>query len=435
VKLGDWLRQQGVTRLDFARRCGLSPAAVTGLCNNPEPWLSRETAAAVARVTGGAVTPNDFLGTELLGLAPGQEMPVTHASITEAIEAFARGEIVIVTDDDDRENEGDLVVAASHCTPEKMAFIIRNSCGIVCAPITTSEAKRLRLDPMVASNDAPLGTAFTVTVDVKHGLTTGISAEQRCNTVRALANGNMGASDFVRPGHVFPLIAKDGGVLMRSGHTEAAVDLCRLAKLPAVGVICELANDDGTVMKGPQITAFAETHGLKLISVADLIAYRQAREKLVERVGTFPVKTEWGELTGYAYTTPFEPMQQFAFVHGRIGDGRNTLVRLHRSNVVADVIEGGRTIEAVMRRFAQEGRGVLVYLRDGTAGVPLSQLPAGEDEAEAARVRQWREVGLGAQILRDLGVVSIRNISSAARSYVGLSGFGIELVGDEPLEG
>ncbi|WP_128564066.1 3,4-dihydroxy-2-butanone-4-phosphate synthase [Methylobacterium crusticola] len=362
-------------------------------------------------------------------------MPVTHASMNEAIDAFARGEIVIVTDDDDRENEGDLVVAASLCTPEKMAFIIRNTCGIVCAPITPGEARRLRLEPMVTSNDAPLGTAFTVTVDVKHGLTTGISAEQRCNTVRALANGNMGAADFVRPGHVFPLIARDGGVLMRSGHTEAAVDLCRLARLPPVGVICELANDDGTVMKGPQIAAFAEKHGLRQISVAELIAYRQAREKLVERVGSFPVKTEWGALTGYAYTTPFEPMQQFAFVHGRIGEGRDVLVRLHRSNVVADVIEGGRTIEAVMRRFAQEGRGVLVYLRDGTAGVPLSQFPDGAgDGAEAARVRQWREVGLGAQILRDLGVVSIRNISSASRAYVGLSGFGIEMVGDEPLE-
>src|SRR4051794_24998123 len=249
-------------------------------------------------------------------------------SITEALEAFARGEIVVVTDDDDRENEGDLVVAASHCTTEKMAFIIRNGCGIVCAPLTGDEARRLHLSPMVAVNDAPLGTAFTVSVDVKHGLTTGISAEQRCNTVRALANGNMGAADFVRPGHVFPLIARDGGVLMRSGHTEAAVDLCRLAKLPPVGVICELANDDGTVMKGPQIDAFAQTHGLKKISVAELIAYRQAREKLVERVGTFPVKTEWGSLTGYAYTTPFEPMQQFAFVHGRVGEGRDVLVRL-----------------------------------------------------------------------------------------------------------
>lgn len=358
--------------------------------------------------------------------------PVPQCSVTEAIEAFARGEIVVVTDDDDRENEGDLVVAASLCTPEKMAFIIRNTCGIVCAPITLDEARRLHLDPMVASNDAPLGTAFTVTVDVRHGLTTGISAEQRCNTVRALANGNMGAGDFVRPGHVFPLIARDGGVLMRSGHTEAAVDLCKLAGLPPVGVICELANDDGTVMKGPQIDTFAEQHSLKRVSVADLIAYRQARDRLVERVGTFPVKTEFGAMTGYAYVTPFEPIQQFAFVHGAIGDGRNVPVRLHRSNVVADVIEGGGQIESVMRRFAKEGRGILVYLRDGTAGVPLNRYA--EEGAEAQRVRQWREVGLGAQILRDLGVVSIRNLSSSSRSYVGLSGFGIELVSEEPLE-
>src|ERR687889_1229315 len=186
-------------------------------------------------------------------------------SVTEAVEAFARGEIVIVTDDDDRENEGDLIVAASLCTPEKMAFIIRHTCGIVCAPLTPEEARRLRFDPMVSSNDAPLGTAFTVTVDVKHGLTTGISAEQRSNTVRALANNNMGAADFVRPGHVFPLIAKDGGVLMRSGHTEAAVDLCKLANLPPVAAICELANDDGTVKRGREVGAFAERHGLKRI--------------------------------------------------------------------------------------------------------------------------------------------------------------------------
>ncbi|WP_071000321.1 3,4-dihydroxy-2-butanone-4-phosphate synthase [Methylobacterium sp. C1] len=358
-----------------------------------------------------------------------------YSRVTETVAAFARGEIVVVTDDDDRENEGDLVVAASLCTPEKMAFIIRNTCGIVCAPITQNEARRLRLDPMVASNDAPLGTAFTVTVDVKHGLTTGISAEQRCNTVRALANGNMGAGDFVRPGHVFPLIARDGGVLMRSGHTEAAVDLCRLAELPPVGVICELANDDGAVMKGPQIEAFAEKHGLKQVSVADLIAYRQARDRLVERIGSFPIKTEFGPLTGYAFVTPFDAVQQFAFVHGEIGDGRDVLVRLHRSNVVADAIEGGRQIRSVMRRFAEEGRGVLVYLRDGTAGVPLSRFAAGsEGGAEAQRVRQWREVGLGAQILRDLGVSSIRNISGSPRSYVGLTGFGIEIVGGEPLD-
>ena len=240
-------------------------------------------------------------------------MSDSHSRVDAAIKAFAKGEIVVVTDDDDRENEGDLFVAASLCTPEKMAFVIRNTSGIVCAPLGGDHARRLHLDPMVAENDAPLGTAFTVSVDVRHGLTTGISAEERCNTVRALANDNSGAADFVRPGHVFPLIAREGGVLMRSGHTEAAVDLCKLANLPPVGVICELANDDGTVMKGPQIVAFAETHKLKRISVADLIAYRQARDRLVERVGHFQVQSAHGAMTAHVYSTPFETIQQFAF--------------------------------------------------------------------------------------------------------------------------
>src|SRR5258705_3421905 len=184
-------------------------------------------------------------------------MPVFEMQrVEDVIAACAKGELVVVTDDDDRENEGDLFIAASLCTQEKMAFIIRHTSGIVCAPLSSEEARRLRLDPMVAANDAPLGTAFTITVDVRHGLTTGISADERTNTVRALANGNSGAADFVRPGHVFPLVAKDGGVLMRSGHTEACVDLCRLAGMPPVGVLAELMNDDGTVMRGEAVKAF-----------------------------------------------------------------------------------------------------------------------------------------------------------------------------------
>ena len=353
-------------------------------------------------------------------------------SVHDAIAAIAKGEIVVVTDDDDREAEGDLVIAASMVTPEKMAFIIRNSCGIVCAPLTGEDARRLNLAPMVAANDAPLGTAFTVTVDVKHGMTTGISAEQRANTARALANGNMGAADFVRPGHVFPLIAKDGGVLMRSGHTEAAVDLCKLAGLPAVGVICELANDDGTVMAGEQITEFAARHKLKRISVADLISYRQAREKLVERVASFPVKTPVGEMTGYAFVTKFDQVQHFAFVMGDIGDGLNVPVRLHRANILADVFGGGTVIHKALSRFKAEGRGVLVYLRDGTAGVPVTPTATDTIASDDARTQQWREIGLGAQILRDLGVSSIRLRTSAAKTnYVGLSGFGIEIAAVE----
>jgi 3,4-dihydroxy 2-butanone 4-phosphate synthase/GTP cyclohydrolase II len=288
---------------------------------------------------------------------------------------------------------------------------------------------------MVAANDAPLGTAFTVSVDFRHGVSTGISADDRTNTVRALANGNTGPSDFVRPGHVFPLIAKDGGVLMRSGHTEACIDLCRLAGLPPVGVLSELMNDDGTVMRGGQVAAFAERHGLRRISIADLIAYRQAREKLVERVGEFPVASEIGPLAGYAYVTPFDPVHHMAFVYGRVGDGRGVLARLHRADVIGDVFGGAKTIRAALQRFSAEGRGVILYLRDGTAGVPTHAIPQdGERGSDAARNRSWREIGLGAQILKDLGISSIRLLSSRQWTYVGLAGFGIEIDKTETLE-
>jgi 3,4-dihydroxy 2-butanone 4-phosphate synthase/GTP cyclohydrolase II len=430
MKLGHWLKRNGVTRTDFARRIGLSPGAVTLICREHGSWLSRETAERIVAETMGAVTPNDFLSA-----GPPAHIGLDMLNpVADAIQAFARGEIVVVTDDDDRENEGDLIVAASLCTTEKMAFIIRNCCGIVCAPLTGELARRLNLSPMVAVNDAPLGTAFTVSVDVRHGLTTGISAEQRTNTVRALANHNMGASDFVRPGHVFPLVAKDGGVLMRSGHTEAAVDLCKLASLPPVAVICELANDDGTVMVGRQIEAFAEKHKIKRISVADLIAYRQAREKLVERVASFPIKTPIGELQGYAYRTPFDPVLHFAFVHGDIGDGRNVPARLHRADILSDIFGGG-PIPRVLNRFKAEERGALVYLREGTAGVPANLSAAHATASDEVRATQWREIGLGAQILRDLGVTSIRLRTDNPRTYVGLSGFGIEISAVEPLDG
>jgi len=356
--------------------------------------------------------------------------------IRAAVEAFSRGELVIVADDDDRENEGDLFVAASLCTSEKMAFIIRHTSGIVCAPLAQEEARRLHLDPMVARNDAPLGTAFTVSVDVRHGLTTGISAEERTNTVRALANGNMGAADFARPGHVFPLVAKEGGVLMRSGHTEACVDLCRLAGLPPVGVLAELMNDDGTVMRGPEIAAFAAHHKIARVTIADLIAHRQARDKLIERMGEFPVDSEIGALTGYAFQTPFDPFYHMAFVYGQIGEGRNVLTRLHRANLILDVFGGAKAIHRTLGRFKSEGRGVLVVLRDGAAGVPVVAIPKSEETASGeARIRQWREVGLGAQILKDLGVSSIRLLSSSRHmTYVGLSGFGIEIVGTDLIE-
>lgn len=431
MKLSDWLATHGISRIEFARRTRLSPSAVTQLCNNEAAWLSRETAEVIFRETKGSVTPNDFLSP--FDPAPADELRV--APVAEAVEAFARGEFLVVTDDDDRENEGDLFVAASKCTPDKMAFMIRHTSGIVCAPVAGDIARRLRLDPMVAANDAPLGTAFTVSVDVRHGLTTGISADERTATVRALANGNSGAGDFVRPGHVFPLIAKDGGVLMRTGHTEACVDLCRLAKMPLVGVLAELTNDDGSVMRGPAVAAFAHRHNIKRISVADLIAYRQERERLVKRIATFPVETSIGEVVGHTFITPFDQVHHFAFVYGEIGDGHAVPARLHRAHVVGDVFGGAKLVNLALERFKAEGRGVLVYLRDGAAGVPVLPVADSEDvKSEVKRERQWREIGLGAQILRDLNVVSIKNLVSRPQAYVALSGFGIEIAETALLE-
>jgi 3,4-dihydroxy 2-butanone 4-phosphate synthase/GTP cyclohydrolase II len=359
---------------------------------------------------------------------------VSQSHVPQAVDAFGRGEIVVVTDDDDRENEGDLILAAVHATPEKMAFVIRNTCGIVTAPLTAETARRLHLAPMVAENDAIHGTAFTVSVDYRHGTTSGISAEERTLTIRNLANGNAGPADFVRPGHIFPLVAKDGGVLMRSGHTEAAIDLCRLAGIAPVAAICELVNDDGTVMRGPQVQAFAEKHGLKRISVADLIAYRQAREKLVTRVAEFTVPSEIGELAGYAYVTPFDKVHHYAFVYGNIGDGSNLPTRLHRANVLEDVFGGAKPIHVALSRFKAAGRGVLVYLRDGTSGVPATSVAEEISRSEHERNIQWREVGLGAQILRDLRISSIQLLATRSRTYVGLAGFGIEITATEPLE-
>ena len=352
--------------------------------------------------------------------------------VAEAIAAVKRGEMVVVTDDDDRENEGDLVMAAMHATPEKLAFIVRHTSGIVCAPIPRETARRLQLQPMVADNDSPHGTAFTVSVDFRHGTTTGISAEERCITVRALANSNVGPADFVRPGHVFPLIAQDGGVLTRSGHTEAAVDLCRLAGLEPVGVISELVNDDGTVKRGAQVAAFAREHGLRLISVADLIAWRERREKLVERVGEFPITTHAGPATAYAYRTPYDTTQHLAVVFGEIGDGRGIPVRLQRESIVEDVFGEKSGLDAVLKRLSEAGRGVVVYLREGSVGVAGTSGRTREGlgqqtGSEATRDEQWREIGIGAQILKDLGVKSIRLIASRERRYVGLAGFGIAI--------
>ncbi|MEQ8481656.1 MAG: 3,4-dihydroxy-2-butanone-4-phosphate synthase [Hoeflea sp.] len=364
-------------------------------------------------------------------------MPYDQARVVDAIRAMEAGEIVVVTDDGGRENEGDLIVAAVHCTPEKMAFIVRHTSGIVCTPMPREEAKRLNLSAMVADNDSAHTTAFTVSVDYKHGTTTGISADDRTLTARNLANPNAGADDFTRPGHIFPLVAREGGVLMRSGHTEAAVDLCKLAGLPPVAVICELVNDDGTVTRGEQVDAFSVRHGLKQVSVADLIAYRQRKETLIEHVDSFDVETVAGAAKAYSYKLPWDPMHHLAVVFGDIRDGVDIPVRLHLESVVEDVFAKDEPMTAIINRMAADGRGVVVYLREGSVGVGKQAsrrqaIVEGEDHAEAkAREEEWLEIGLGAQILKDLGVSSIKLYSSRERHYVGLEGFGIRISSTE----
>jgi 3,4-dihydroxy 2-butanone 4-phosphate synthase/GTP cyclohydrolase II len=362
-------------------------------------------------------------------------MELDQAKVAAAIRAFEAGEIVVVTDDDDRENEGDLIVAAVHCTTEKMAFMVRHTSGIVCAPMTAVDAKRLNLAPMVADNDAPHSTAFTVSVDYRHDTTTGISAEERTATVRGLANPNAGAADFVRPGHVFPLIAREGGVLMRSGHTEAAIDLCRLAKLPAVGVLSELMNPDGTVMRGPQVAAFAAQHELKQVSVAELIAYRQRQESLIERVDEAQVDTLAGPAQVITFKTPWDPMHHLAVVYGDIRDGKDVPARMQIESVLDDAFGASGTLKKVLAMIGERGRGVVIYLREGSVGVAhvarrseVTQSGGGEDHGSAwARQSEWLEIGLGAQILRDLGIESIELLASRERHYVGLDGFGVRI--------
>jgi len=418
MKLSEWLANSGTSQSELARRLGVTQGRVSQLVAGALPSL--DLANKIAAATGNKVRATDF-GDQTM---PNQQKLDL---VEDAIKAIAAGEMVVVVDDDDRENEGDLIGAAAKITPEQMAFMVRHTSGIVCTPITAEDAKRLKLDPMVALNDAPMGTAFTVTIDYKEGLTTGISAKERAATCHALANRNVVADDFVRPGHIFPLVAKSGGVLMRSGHTEAAVDLVKLAGLHPAGVICELVNDDGSVKRGPQVMAFAREHGFKIISVADLIAYRQRRERLVEQTAQFDVETAIGKARGYSFVTPFDQVEQLALVFGDVSSGKAVPVRLHRENVLEDVFGTRTTLSKVFEVFKREGAGILVYLQEGAAGVPAGQLAQEKTGSAAQRQQSWRDVGLGAQILRDLNVSSIRLVSNTNRHYVGLSGFGIEI--------
>lgn len=353
------------------------------------------------------------------------------SNIKEAISAINQGEMVVVVDDDDRENEGDLIMAASMATPEKTGFIIRYTSGILCVSVTQEIAKRLHLDPMVSDNDAPLGTAFTISVDLKDGLTTGISASERANTIRAMANTQTKPSDFVRPGHVFPLIAREGGVLMRSGHTEAASDIAKLAGLEPVGLLSELMNDDGTVKRGDQVFDFANANNLKIISVADIIQYREEREQLVRKISEQQIDLSFGKAKIITYNTLFDDIEHIALIYGDISSGENIPTRIHKGNIIKDVFLENNLIHASLNHLKDRGMGIILYLREGAIGVQIENKKSGR---ENLRDEQWRDIGLGAQIIRDLNISSIELLSSTTSHFVGLSGFGIEIKSRSPIK-
>ncbi|MBJ3774669.1 3,4-dihydroxy-2-butanone-4-phosphate synthase [Acuticoccus sp. 2012] len=368
---------------------------------------------------------------------------MTLDSVEDAIAAVARGELVVVVDDTDRENEGDLIMAASKATPETMAFMIRHTSGIICAPMSVERAETLNLPPMVANNIDPMRTAFTVSVDYKIGMTTGISAQERNNTVRALANNNAHDRDFLRPGHVFPLIGREGGVLTRSGHTEAAIDLATLAGLEPVGVLAEVVNDDGTVQRLSELVPFAREHGLKIVSIEDLISYRIRRETFVKAVREETMLVGGREAVVRVYETPFDEMQHVVAIFGDLGDGMSVPVRIHREQPVTDLFgrtSGARTwVETAVSKLAGRPCGVLVLLRtarvDDFEGRVVDHADGERHASALVRRRRWRDVGVGAQILRDLGVRSIMEIASHERAYVGLTGFGIQVEGTILTEG
>jgi 3,4-dihydroxy 2-butanone 4-phosphate synthase/GTP cyclohydrolase II len=376
--------------------------------------------------------------------------PVVFTPIEKALEAVRAGRILIVVDDEDRENEGDFIMAADRVTPEAINFMAREGRGLVCVPITRDRAAELRLEPMVPENTALHETAFTVSVDARAGTTTGISASDRAITIRALVDPHTRPADLARPGHVFPLIAKDGGVLRRAGHTEASVDLARLADLGPAGVLCEVIDDDGTMARLPRLLEIARRHDLPIITIEDLIKYRRTKEKLVVREAETPLPTEWGEFRLILYGSTINDEHHVALVRGEVAGKKDVLVRVHSSCFTGDVLgsmrcDCGPQLHQAMRQVAEAGEGVILYMHQEGRGIGLvNKMKAymlqdqGMDTVEANEHLGFRpdprDYGIGCQILVDLGLTTLRLLTNNPQKRAAIEGYGLSITEHVPIE-
>ena len=370
-------------------------------------------------------------------------------AIDDVVREIADGRIVIVTDDADRENEGDLVMAAEKATPDAVNFMSKYGRGLICVPIANERAEQLGLQRMVAQNREMYRTDFTVSVDAARGVTTGISAQDRAATIKTIANPKSAPEDLVQPGHVFPLRAKDGGVLRRAGHTEAAVDLARMAGLQPAGVLCEILHDDGTMARLPELMEFRKKHGLRICTIQSLIAHRRLREKLVELEQVVKLPTDYGDFDLHLYRSTLDGAHHLALVKGKIDKTRPTLVRVHSECLTGDVFgsrrcDCGNQLHAALRQISEEGNGVLVYMRQEGRGIGLAAkihayklqeegLDTVEANAKLGFATDLRDYGLGAQILFDLGVRQFRFLTNNPKKVVGLEGYGLEMVEQVPI--